>query len=398
MRRLAVVAGISLAVAGSALGATAFTPARHANPPLLVDHGYAGKPIRLMAFVPNSYPDAQQLIDFVRAIRFSTWWKDVSAAFRLPSTIDEPKGMIRLVDDMPPLKSKSTSTKYEAWVARKVASLGVSLDDPSYLTVYVLYIPCTGSQALDGLGCASHHKSLSPTKEDALALITSDPAVSTDSKTVFTSHELAEAATDTGPNGWFLSTAHKQTPWVDASPWVEDEGSGVLEAADESSGDRWYEQGPGAPGTRPVYEYDRIFSDAAAKRLGDPAVPPTPYPYYNVFADGASNGWYHVARGAIAHVHLNGWSTASFGRWNVSARVSQGRAGTGWNPTCRLVGTSSWTGIGNAEGFTLSLATSATSAAPSWCVVKLQSSLPSSSPFANHGDDYHSWFVGFVIR
>ena len=392
-RALVPVAALALFAAAAVPAATDFRPTRHGNPPLLVDHSWPRRAVRLMAFVPRSYPDWSSLTNFARSIPNSFWWKDASAAFGLPQTMVEPVGMVQVVDDMPKLTSSSSAVTYQRWVDDRIDRLGYSRDEDGYLTVFVLFIPCQAPQSLDGFGCVSHHPSTSV--DDSLATVTTDPNASTDAKTTAASHEIAEAAT----KGWYLDTQHTTTPWVDASPWVEDEGSGHIEAADMAQGDRSYEQGnPIDPsGTRPVYAYSRVYSNAASRQLGDPAVPPAPYPYYDVYATGSSNGWYHTTPGAVAVVHLRGWSTANFGKWKVSASVVGGRTGPGRNSTCKL-GKSSWTGIGNGTRSTLSLVTSSRSPTPSWCVVKLESSLPSSSPFANHADAYHVWFIGFIVK
>jgi hypothetical protein len=185
---------------------------------------------------------------------YSRWWRDVSRAYGLPARID--LGASETVTDMPALGSGTSSSAYQSWIDTRASRLGIQAD-PSHQTIYLLFVPCTGSDSLDGYGCDSRHPRLVArpnepelTAFDSMATITEDPASPPPGEqTEDASHELIEAATDTSvpsaavPDpGWFLQPADPSAPYLDSSPFVEEEDSGFTEAADLAGlGTRWFE-------------------------------------------------------------------------------------------------------------------------------------------------------------
>jgi hypothetical protein len=151
------------------------------------------------------------------------------------------------------------------------------------------------------------------------------PRPTVDTFTLPASHEVAEAATDTrgGPR-FSLSTDDPDHPYVDSgtnaggSPWVRQ--SGGMELADMSEGALEYEA---PPGRSEPFEYERIYSNKASKAGGDPAVPSSPWPYYNVSTD---EDWLTAKGGTKVAIPVTAWATADIGDWNVTASISSYKA------------------------------------------------------------------------
>jgi hypothetical protein len=403
LSRLLLLAGLAVAVVSAAGAASAgersgrqvaFAPAAHRNPPLLINHGWAHKPLRIISFVPSNYPNVAGLQDFGNGVAQSKWLFNFTRAYGIPNGTE---AVGYRVNDMPKLKSNSTGATYQAWVWKKMLKLGIKAA-PGRQTIFLLYIPCAAPQGLDGFGCVSHHPSIQPmaseprfTNLDSMAVVLGSPSWPTDEKTMTASHELAEAATDTGSTGWYLQTAHPHQPWLDISPWVEDEGSGHVEVADMAAGSRWVEHFFSS--TLPAdttYAYVRIYADRRSSLGGDPAVPASPRAYYDV---SAKQDWYRVDAGKSKTVLLTGWSTKQIPAWKVTADVISwegSKAATAHDP-CKLVGKSRWS-VANGGSLQLDVGAAKRSAGK-WCVVQLQSA---AAPTPD-GDTSHPWYVGFHI-
>ena len=224
-----------------------------------------------------------------------------------------------------------------------------------------------------------------------MAVVLGTPSSSTDSKTQTASHEIAEAATDRFPKGWFLEAADKDKPWLDSSAFIEDEGSGHIEVADMSSGARWNEKYfSTSPSVNTTYSYARIYANRRSRLGGDPAVPSSPKPYYNV---STKSDWPKVTAGSTKTVTVTGWSVKKIPAWTVTASVISwegSKAGTAPDP-CTIVGRTSWK-VANGDTFRLKVKAKS-GRSGKWCDVKLKSQ---AAPTAD-GDLSHPWFVGFHI-
>ena len=424
MRRaaIAVVATVVVAVCAGATAAwprtsvSTFTPAAHRKPPDLENHGWISKPLRIIAFVPAGYPHEAELRDWPQAIVASRWLAQVEHAYGIP-TSPAPTGRGFIVHDIPVLPDHdvNTTSVFNLWVAAKFAALGIPAR-PNFQTVVILFDRCTPPQSLDNFGCTSHH----PTYDaagDSYALSLGNPTGSLDAQrdalTVTASHELAEAITDPG-TGWRLTTIDKDHPWVfasapnandpehglistrEASPFVEDEDLGTIESADESAGARWHEDYPPPGSAKPVrYTYVRVFAPSANDHGDDPAVPPSPDPYFNV---STASDWYILHLGGTKQITITGWSTRKIPAWNVTAKVTTWEHSKphglipGSPAPCRLDGKTS-AKVANRDTFTQKIATTSNAAAGAWCLVRLTSE--GTDP---NGDLSHPWFVGFVLE
>jgi hypothetical protein len=420
---MASSAVVALSFAGAAALAhphtVRFTPAPHRKPPDIQDHGYRPEPLRVIAFVPSGYPDASELAAWPKAIVKSQWLARLERAYGIP-TSPSPVGHGYVVSNMPKLPNRNVSTTsvFNSWVKQELAGHDLQLHVAGYQTIIVLFQHCSSPQSLDGFGCTSHHPSIG-TGLDAYALSLGNPTGSAadqrDSLSETASHEIAEGATNTGPDGWRLTATDKDRPWshssvanahdpqggllasANASPFLEDEASGNVEAADLMSGSRWFENATPPGFSRPIrYGYVRVFSDYGNDHRSDPGVPPSPDPYFNTTT---VSDWYHLHVGGSKEVTVTGWSTKPLPKWSVKATIpawehSSARGGSQTKPDpCEL--SNSTFMVANDDSFTLKVTATHTATAGLWCVAHLQSALLP-EPRSN-GDTSHQWYVGFIL-
>ena len=409
---------------------TPFITAPHRHPPLLPNHDEqnkpcppqndcpSAKPLRIVAIIPDSYPAniAKHLEQFSSAMLSSKWLQEFTAAYDIPGpTISQ---VIPMASGMPDLNhgQPKTDADFEEFIfglSQKPKSQFKG--DSSRRTIYVLYVPCDDNGP--GLGksgsCKSHHTAIvlgsgKPWQQqaahlfspgDGLAFILAfnpnhNPSAFTgDEATLPTSHEVAEAATD-APAGlrFNLHTDDTDHPYLDTgsnaggSPWVREGGS--IENADMSEGARWFETGPGGQGP---FEYERIYSNEKSRHGGDPAVPKSPFPYFNVSTE---KDWFPGTSGVAVNIPVNAWSTEDNGSWDVEASVMRwlGKDNTPKAPAPCSLSTNHWT-VHNASAFDVQVQTSAGQQNATWCELRLKSTknIPG-------GDGSHEWWVGVIIE
>src|SRR5262249_13835663 len=135
----------------------------------------------------------------------------------------------------------------------------------------------------------------------------------------------------------------------------------------------------------------RIYSNKASKAGGDPAVPPSSSPYYNVSTD---QDWVTVTAGQSVEIPVSAWSTEHIDSWDVDARVVRWLGHTDTPPAaapCSL-STKQWN-VHNKSTFSVRVQTTHPHPAGTWCILDLKSS--KNFPL---GDDFHEWFVGVIIK
>ena len=398
-------------------------PAPHRHPPLLSQNDAAGKPcvplhdcpdakpLRIFHIIPNNYPSLATFQRFAAEIPKSKWLTEFTAAYKIPGpTISEAI----VVSDMPDLKHMPplTVTDFQnyAFALSSKPEGKLLKPDRSRQTVYLFYVPCHNNGPNKGHGCNGFHTPMSIgsgtswengqgklfTKGDALAFVLEfDPTLpgpfAVNKATVPASHETAESATDTPGTILFnIRTDDPDHPYVDTganaggTPWTRE--SGYMESADMSEGARWYE--PAADGT--VFEYERIYANERSKSGGDPAVPQSPHPYYNVSTD----DWFRVTAGAPATIPVIAWSPDSKISWKVEATVSHwlNKDSTPAAAAPCQISSSQWT-VHNGSAFDLRVDTPKSLKYGTWCEVRLVST----HEVAN-GDDRHEWWVGVIIQ
>jgi len=197
------------------------------------------------------------------------------------------------------------------------------------------------------------------------------------------SHEVYEGATDPTGNGWTLSIP-SATPWT-GEIWDSAGYGALVELADLCGGTTFREGG---------FDYQRVWSDAAAAKGGDPCVPAIAEPYYNVTAD----GWYQVTAGSTVQITLTGWSTAQMGDWYLD-HAEIGATGGTWKESLSSSRSFKYQGyvypaLNNAETATLKVTAPANAQSGSYDTIMVFSSAEQMSPAS---DLYHVWPVGVYV-
>jgi hypothetical protein len=100
-------------------------------------------------------------------------------------------------------------------------------------------------------------------------------------------------------------------PWTETI-WNAWDRNGHAELADLCVGTFWVENS---------FVAQRIWSNAAARRGGDPCIPALNEPYYNV---DFPQDWYPLPAGGSASFAGTGWSTGPMPTWPVSVHVDGG--------------------------------------------------------------------------
>ena len=212
--------------------------------------------------------------------------------------------------------------------------------DTSRRTVYVLYVPCDDNgPGLGKNGCQSHHTGIvlgsgQPWQQQAAHLFSPGDGLAFILPLIRITIRLpSPAIRQPCPPAmkWlrpppmlhqeYASTCTLTIPtiltWIQAAMPAVVRGcgkSGSIENADMSEGARWFEPGPGGEGP---FEYERIYSNEKSKHGGDPAVPKSPFPYFNVSTE---KDWFPATSGLGVTIPFTAWSTEDNGSWEVEAR------------------------------------------------------------------------------
>jgi hypothetical protein len=403
---LEVAVGVAAAIILAMMPTTTDAVALHQDPPSVTNEGTASWPLRLVAIIPRSYPNAGALGRFTKALPKSHWFSSVQTAYPLYSGAPgNLSTLVLYVDDMPGMNTHDrTVATYQDYVFDNVRAAGLKAD-PRRQSIYVLFIPCTIPHGMDVFGCASHHPAINPSRispslepesdlfrqGDSMAgRLGSDPNL--DRATNAVSHEVVEAYTNTnGVGRWHLHSDYPNDPWKDASPWVR--GSGTIEMADMSAGSAWYEKDPRSGTT---FRYERIYAPyRVAHGFNDWMVPSSPYPQYNVSDTRGvyAHGWHHFVSkgGPTVSIAMTAWAETGVGSYTVTAKVRT--SGGSESKPCSLP-TATWT-VHDGSTFKLKVNTKPLSSGQHvWCSIQLTStrSLP-----AAHDDGSHWWVVGILV-
>jgi hypothetical protein len=161
---------------------------------------------------------------------------------------------------------------------------------------------------------------------------------------------------------------------------------GPAELADLCIGTAWLESG---------FQFQRVWSNAAAALGGDPCAPTVPDPYYQI---APAKPWYTVAAGATVTIPLVGWSTAPTTDWYLDWGEIAATGGT-WNENIDAARSYSFQGnvypvVNNGETATLTVTAPVGAPSGSFDEIIVYSSAESPLPSQ---DQYHPWPVGVYI-
>ncbi len=206
--------------------------------------------------------------------------------------------------------------------------------------------------------------------------------------TTAASHEIIEAATDTG-QGWAFQANPpdpSETVWATLLSEVGDlcVGTEIIEG---------------------LYTYQRVWMNSLAASAADPCGPASTKAYYNTAPAAGANGlgWFPVTAGGSVPLPVKGFSTARIGDWVLDAVITKVTCGgcaqsdftvTVTTPTSTTISGKMYPTINN--GVTGTLTVTAKASVPSGSYAEIQ--LVSEPLTGGAGSDpYHVWPVGVYV-
>ncbi len=361
-----------------------FVPAAHRGGPSRPHASAAGllSPLRLVVIVADGDPLANDLFAFADAAVASAWLRTVTKEYGVAA----PSGSVHLTGaaftaDTMPLDAAAVSSYVDATLAA-----ATDPPNPDGKTLYLVYLP-PGVDLANNVMCKGpapsgyHHKY--GTAGDGYAVVQRCQGgfeTAMQQLTIVGSHEIAEAATDTGV-GWRVAIpASTVPPWM-ADPWLEYEASRITENGDLCIDTRVQEG---------AYYYQRAFSNAAAATGGDPCAPSLPIPYYGATTD---KPWYAASAGTTLKIPITGWSTAATANWIVRAKVQDTSvAGAAW--TAAAGGAT----LNNGTTATLTVTVPADAQSGAWAAIYLLAERQDANKHPLAGEDYaHLQMVGVYV-
>jgi hypothetical protein len=344
------------------------------------------QPVKIVAVVASGDPLASSFFAFIDGLASSSWWKTVTAEYGV--------GTVRSTVHVtgPAMTSNPDDNGMDAYVEQAIS--GTPAAAPDGQTLYVLFLPpgIVGVDPKQGpnTGCqlyAGYHWPLG-TGGDVRAVVQRCPLQAggpdeLGDATITASHEIVESVTDPASGtGWNLGDPSNPQPWT-ASPWI----AGLQgEIGDLCTGTEW---------TEGAYDYQRIWSNAAAATGGDPCKPAySSVPYYNT---SAPQGWYTVSPGGTIDIPLTGFSTGTISDWSLYATLLNS-SDPGYTATISSPKTVSQQGvvfemINNGKNATMTVTAPAGAGSGSWAVFGIQS-VPE---VGVGGDPQHLWPVGVHV-
>jgi hypothetical protein len=367
-----------------------FLPAQHPAFPQLVGSFYhvIANP-RLVTIAASNDLLAPSLFNFTDQLVAGPWWPAAASEYG----IGRPTGSIHALG--PPIYANPTEGDMKSYIQDLITRDPELAPDGS--TIYMFYLP-DGIVAMEdkvypaapNTNCrfyAGYHERITAAGDNwALAqrcFVATSSTDQLDTLTVTASHEIIEAATDPGLDGYRLPMTSTRAPWVD-SVWAHYYG-GPVESGDLCQYTQVRIDG---------YLHQRNWSNQAARAGGDPCAPAIKEPYYST---SVPKDWYPLAQGETVHVPITGWSTArTKNDWIISATPTFGYNDfqvslTSSTSTNTLSGT--FPTLNNGRVATLTVR--ASDRAPSglaYVVVAIVS-----SPVEVASDALHFWPVGFYV-
>ncbi len=307
--------------AGSPDGGAPFVTAPHsAWPELAGGSGSVMASPRLVAIAASNDLVSQNLFDFVDTIVASDWMSQVGSGYGVGSATSGGQFI------GPPLADADGGTDITWSEAQSYVQqvVGAGAPAPDGRTIYVVFLP-PGFTTIDG-----HHWIVSwdrypatGSAGDLALLVPRSTPLSGESQfdevTRTTTRYLMSLLTDPpsppGP-GWSLPEA---TP-----PWQSEPAAALFASQPTMAGDLCMDNRVEDAGAQSTYAFARIWSNTAAALGGDPCLPSSSQPYYNV---SFPQTWYAVSAGQSVSIPFVGWTTAPAGDWGVYAGFSRAQGG-----------------------------------------------------------------------
>ena len=365
--------------------------------------GHELTPLRVVSIVPSNIASdlRQQLFAFGDAVAQGSWLPKVGASYGITSSGKHEEIVGAAITGTSPCGGMPwDKTQATSYIENEIATHSNITHDGH--TVYVLYLPSPCKVIFTDDQTPSFHSSfpsnplgdgwaaVQPTIASGLTL-----AQRTDAYTVPASHEIIEAATDTG-KVWAL-VADSSLKLYQQSPWVAENGRLHVEVGDLCGGTRI--RVPEAAGS---FLYTRVFANTAAS---DPCVPSLGDTYVNTTPEISQTqllqpGWVTIAptRTSTKTVKftIRGWIVGGAQGctpvWNISATAVKPGSASGISP--EGVSLSQAT-LGNAGSATLSIVVPAGATSGKWLAVKVISTPPGTNP---DRDTRHEQLYGVYIN
>jgi hypothetical protein len=364
-----------------------FIPAQHpAWPQIPANAGEILHPMKLVTVVSTGDPQASTLFAFGDALVASQWWGSFATEYGLGT----PQQTTVHVTG-PAITANPDQSTMEQYIASAIQ--GNTAAAPDGNTMYMLYLP-PGIDIVDTQGpntnCqyyGGYHTSYG-TGGDGWGVGQHCPLTGTGLTdiqwmTIVGSHEVVEAATDPVPgNGYSPASPDTQSPWTQP-PW---EAALYGEVGDMCVSTQV---------TEGSFTYQRIWSNVAAAKGGDPCVPPfSKYAYVNA---SAPQGWYTVTAGGSVQIPVTGFSDRATEDWVVAAQMwtSSGSTFTASVTSATTLHTDAgdYATTNNGKQSTLTVTAPVGVASGTWASIGIYS-----IPTVYSGDDpYHLWFVGVYV-
>ncbi len=353
--------------------------------------GSAAMPtVSIVTIVASNDDDQGNLFLFSDTLVTSFWWSTLAQAYGS----DPNPTSAHLVG--PPITADMAEGDQSSYIAAVIGDAGGV--DPNGSRVYLLYLPA-GANFSDATNCGhhSHYPDLATSIGDQWAAVRQ---CAYQDKTIFNyqttvaSHEIAEAVTDSPANGY-------RFPLPPALPWQGSVWQSVqpprVETGDLCEGTQTTE------GVSPPFTYQRIWLNSAAAAGGDPCIPASGVPYFNL---SVPDDWYAVSPGQVLQIHFTGWSTAARADWFVSPHYVYGIMGladgdftmqTDLHPDD--IGCGAEVALNNGVNGSLQITVPDTVEAGDWAVFSLHSYDTSPATCWPPGDEdsNHWWPVGIYV-
>jgi hypothetical protein len=319
--------------------------------------------VSLVTIVAANDADPTDLFSYSDALVTSAWWSSIAAAYGS----DLAPTSIHLMG--PAINSDLGASDEVAYIEALLADAGTAAPDGT--RVYLLYLPA-GISFADTDRCGHHapYPTVGASLGDEYAVVQqcSFQNMSTFGyQNITASHLFVEAVTDSTTQGYRLPLP--PTPVWSGDVWLSVEPP-TIEVGDLCVDTRLQE------GAQPYY-YQRIWLNAAAADGGDPCIPATGAPYFNVTYP---QDWYPASAGDTVSIPFEGWTTSARGNWYVFPHYVNGTltfpAGTFSAPTDlgkQDVGCGAHYQLNDGVGGSLQISVPTTAASGDWAVFTLQS-------------------------